>query len=330
MSGGAAANQWLAERKAELLPVPYFHVVFTLPAPIAAIAYQNKAVIYDLLFKAAAEATLTIAADPKHLGARIAITAVLHTWGSAMTHHPHLHMIVPGGGLALDSKKWLACRPGFFLPVRVLSRLFRRLFLKMLADAHAAGRLAFFGDYAALANAAAFAALLTPLRKLEWVVYAKKPFGGPQAVLAYLARYTHRVAIANGRLIAADETGVTFKWKDYRIEGAGRYKTMTLPAQEFIRRFLIHVLPKGLHRIRHYGLFANGKNRAANIARARQLLAVPQSAAQHNVDPAAEADQPRTLPKPCPCCGGRMIITETFARGCQPKHTPPAIRIDTS
>jgi hypothetical protein len=277
---GAAAKQWLAEREAELLPVPYFHVVFTLPEPIAAVAYQNKAVIYDLLFKAAAEATLTIAADPKHLGARIGITAVLHTWGSAMTHHPHLHMIVPGGGLSLDGKKWLACRPGFFLPVRVLSRLFRRLFLKMLTDAHAAGRLAFFGDHAALANAAAFAAVLMPLHNAEWVVYAKKPFGGPQAVLAYLARYTHRVAVANSRLISVDETSVTFKWKDYRIEGPGRYKTMTLSTHEFIRRFLIHVLPKGLHRIRHYGLFANSKNRAANIARARQLLAVPQSTAQ--------------------------------------------------
>ena len=223
---GAAAKRWLAEREAELLPVPYFHVVFTLPTPIADIAYQNKAVIYDLLFKAAADTMLTIAADPKHLGAKIGITAVLHTWGSAMTHHPHLHMIVPGGGLSLDGKKWLACRPGFFLPVRVLSRLFRRLFLKVLADAHAAGRLAFFGDHAALANAAAFAASLTPLRKAEWVVYAKKPFGGPQAVLAYLARYTHRVAIANSRLISADETGVTFKWKDYRIDGPGRYKCL--------------------------------------------------------------------------------------------------------
>jgi putative transposase/transposase-like zinc-binding protein len=233
---GAAAKQWLAERQAELLPVPYFHVVFTLPGPVSDIAYQNKAVIYDLLFKAAADTMLTIAADPKHLGARIAITAVLHTWGSAMTHHPHLHMIVPGGGLSLDGKKWLACRPGFFLPVRVLSRLFRRLFLKMLAAAHAAGRLAFFGDHAAFANAAAFAALLTPLRKAEWVVYAKKPFGGPQAVLAYLARYTHRVAIANSRLISADQTGVTFKWKNYRIEGPGRYKTMTLPAHEFPSR----------------------------------------------------------------------------------------------
>jgi len=326
---GAAAKQWLAERQAELLPVPYFHVVFTLPAPIADIAYQNKAVIYDLLFKAAADTTLTIAADPKHLGARIGITAVLHTWGSAMTHHPHLHMIVPGGGISPDGKKWLTCRPGFFLPVRVLSRLFRRLFLKMLAAAHTAGRLAFFGDHAALANAAAFTAFVKPLRKAEWVVYAKKPFGGPQAVLAYLARYTHRVAIANSRLISADQTGVTFKWKDYRIEGPGRYKTMTLPAHEFIRRFLIHVLPKGLHRIRHYGLFANGKNRAANIARARQLLAAPQNPEQH-LDPAAESGQPGALPMPCPCCGGRMIIIKTFARGCQPKHASAAIRIDTS
>ena len=327
---GAAAKQWLAEREAELLPVPYFHVVFTLPAPVANIACQNKAVIYDLLFKVAAETTLTIAADPKHLGARIGLTAVLHTWGSAMTHHPHLHMIVPGGGLSKNGKRWIACRPTFFLPVRVLSRLFRRLFLKMLAAAHAAGRLAFFGEHAALANTAAFAASLTPLRKAEWVVYAKKPFGGPQAVLAYLARYTHRVAIANSRLISADQTGVTFKWKDYRIEGPGRYKTMTLPAPEFIRRFLIHVLPKGLHRIRHYGLFANGKNRAANIARARQLLAVPQSTAQLNIDPDAESDQPGALPKPCPCCGGRMFIIETFARGCQTKQAPAAIRIDTS
>ena len=327
---GAAAQQWLAERQAELLPVPYYHVVFTLPSAIADIAYQNKAVVYDLLFKAAAEATLTIAADRKHLGARIGITAVLHTWGSAMTHHPHLHMIVPGGGLALDGKKWLACRPGFFLPVRVLSRLFRRLFLKMLASAHAAGRLAFFGDHATLANAAAFTAFVKPLRKAEWVVYAKKPFGGPQAVLAYLARYTHRVAIANSRLISADATGVTFKWKDYRIEGPGRYKNMTLPTHEFIRRFLIHVLPKGLHRIRHYGLFANGKNRAANIAHARQLLAVPQNTAQLNIGSAAKSDQPRTLPMPCPCCGGRLIIIETFARGCQPKHASAATRIDTS
>ena len=248
---GAAAKQWLAERAAELLPVSYFHVVFTLPAPIADIAYQNKAVIYDLLFKVSAETMLTIAADPKHLGARIGITTVLHTWGSALTHHPHLHMIVPGGGIALDGKRWVSCRPGFFLPVRVLSRLFRRLFLERLSAAHK--QLQFFGNHTPLADAQAFAAYLAPLRKTEWVVYSKRPFGGPEAVLAYLSRYTHRVAIANSRLIAFDEDSITFKWKDYRIEGRDRYKRMTLATDEFIRRFLIHVLPKGFHRIRHYG-----------------------------------------------------------------------------
>jgi hypothetical protein len=329
---GTAAKEWLAEREAELLPAPYFHVVFTLPGPIADIAYQNKAVIYDLLFKAAAEATLTIAADPKHLGARIGITAVLHTWGSALTHHPHVHMIVPGGGISLDGQRWIACRPTFFLPVRVLSRLFRRLSLKMLAAAHAAARLAFFGDHAALADRTAFAAFLAPLRKTDWVVYAKEPFGGPQAVLAYLSRYTHRVAISNRRLIAADATGVTFKWKDYRIEAPARYKTMTLPTHEFIRRFLMHVLPKGVHRIRHYGLFANA-NRAANIARARELLAMPTRVTESETV-SSETDQPPMLPTPCPCCGGRMIIIETFACGCEPKHrptpAPAAIRIDTS
>ena len=323
----------LAEREAELLPVDYFHLVFTLPGPIADIAYQNKAAIYGLLFTAAAEATLTIAADRKRLGAKIGITSVLHTWGSAMTHHPHAHMIVPGGGISLDDTCWVSCRPGFFLPVRVLSRLFRRLFLSKLLAAHQAGHLAFFGDHAALADPAAFAAFLAPLRKAEWVVYAKKPFAGPQAVLAYLARYTHRVAISNRRLISADETGVTFNWKDYRIEGPGRYKTMTLPTREFIRRFLTHVLPKGLHRIRHYGLFANG-NRAANIARARELLAVPSRPKPAETSATAADDKLRVLPPPCRCCGGRMIIIETFARGCQPKHRPApataAIRIDTS
>jgi Putative transposase/Transposase zinc-binding domain len=330
---GAAAKEWLAEREAELLPVPYFHLVFTLPAPIADIAYQNKTVIYDLLFKAAAEATLTIAADPKHLGASIGITAVLHTWGSALTHHPHVHMIVPGGGISLDGQHWIACRPTFFLPVRVLSRLFRRLFLKILTKAHAAGRLAFFGDHAALADTKTFARFLAPLRKADWVVYAKEPFGGPQAVLAYLSHYTHRVAISNRRLISADETGVTFKWKDYRIEGPARYKIMTLPTNEFIRRFLMHVLPKGVHRIRHYGLFANG-NRAANIARARELLAMPAPSQLPETPEAAPVDEPRVLSRPCPCCGGRMIIIETFARGCEPKHrptpAPTAIKIDTS
>jgi putative transposase/transposase-like zinc-binding protein len=330
---GAAAKQWLAEREADLLPVGYFHLVFTLPGPIADIAYQNKTVIYDLLFKAAAEATLIIASDPKHLGANIGITAVLHTWGSALTHHPHLHMIVPGGGLSDDGKRWVTCRSGFFLPVRVLSRLFRRLFLQMLAAAHAAHRLTFFTDYVALADPQAFTAYLAPLRKTEWVVYAKKPFGGPQAVLAYLSRYTHRVAISNRRLISADQTSVTFKWKDYRIEGPARYKTMTLPTHEFIRRFLIHVLPKGFHRIRHYGLLASG-NRASNITRARELLTAPAQPKQPDTSEAAALDEPRILPHPCPCCGGRMMIIETFARGCEPKHRPtsaPAtIGIDTS
>jgi hypothetical protein len=324
---GAAAKDWLADREAGLLPVPYYHVVFTLPAAIADIAYQNKAVLYDLLFKVSAETMLTIAANPKHLGGRIGITSVLHTWGSAMTHHPHVHMIVPGGGISPDGQRWVSCRPGFFLPVRVLSRLFRRLFLEKLVAAHQAGRLSFFGAHAHLAKAQSFAAFLGPLRKAEWVVYSKRPFGGPEAVLAYLARYTHRVAIANSRLIASDQQGVTFKWKDYRIEGRDRYKTMTLGTFEFIRRFLIHVLPKGLHRIRHYGLFAKGVC-ADNVARARELLAATKPDAQPT---AAGVDAKKPS---CPCCGGRMIIIEVFERGATPRHRPtgPAtvIRIDTS
>ena len=328
---GAAAKEWLAAREAELLPVPYFHVVYTLPGAIRDIAYQNKAVIYDLLFKAAAEATLTIAADPKRLGARIAITAVLHSWGSAMTHHPHVHMVVPGGGLSPDGSKWIACRPRYFLPVEVLSALFRRLFLEMLVAAH--DHLQFFGDHVRLTDKAAFDAYLKPLREIDWVVYAKEPFAGPKQVLRYLSRYTHRVAISNRRLVSAGENGVTFKYKDYRIEGPGRYKTMTLATGEFIRRFLIHVLPKGFHRIRHYGLLASG-NRVATIARARQLLAAPSRPKQPETSEAAAADEPHVLPRPCPCCGGRMIIIESFARGCQPTHRPTPtsqeIRIDTS
>jgi len=324
---GATAKDWLANREADLLPVPYYHVVFTLPAAIADIANQNKAVLYDLLFKVSAETMLTIAADPKHLGARIGITSVLHTWGSALTHHPHVHMIVPGGGISPDGQRWVSCRPGFFLPVRVLSRLFRRLLLEKLIAAHAAGRLSFFGDHSHLVEAQSFAAYLAPLRKAEWVVYSKRPFGGPEAVLAYLSRYTHRVAIANSRLITVDERGVTFKWKDYRIEGRDRYKQMTLETFEFIRRFLIHVLPKGLHRIRHYGLFAKAAC-ADNIAHARELLAAPNP----QPDPTVAAVEPS---KPsCPCCGGRMIIIEVFQRGCAPRHRPTAptnhIRIDTS
>jgi Putative transposase/Transposase zinc-binding domain len=327
---GAAAKEWLAEREAELLPVPYFHVVFTLPAAIGDIAYQNKAVIYDLLFKASAETLVTIAADPKHLGARVGVTSVLHTWGSALTHHPHVHMIVPGGGVSLDGSRWVSCRPGYFLPVRVLSRLFRRLFLQKLVAAHTAGRLNFFSDHAPLANAQAFAAYLAPLRKIEWVVYAKRPFGGPEAVLAYLSRYTHRVAIANSRLIAFDRNGVTFKWKDYRLEGHDRYKRMTLDTHEFIRRFLIHVLPSGFHRIRHYGLFASSK-RIENITRARELLNAPAPQTEPRDAAAPDADEPQTLSHPCPCCGGRMIVIEIFERGCSPRTRPASmIRIDTS
>jgi hypothetical protein len=327
---GAAAREWLKEREAELLPVPYFHVVYTLPAAIAEIAYQNKAVIYGILFKASAEATLRIAADPKHLGARIGITSVLHTWGSAMTHHPHVHMIVPGGGLPDDRTKWVACRPDFFLPVRVLSRLFRRLVLAMLLEAHGEGQLKFSGEHAALAGQQAFAAFIRPLKRLEWVVYAKRPFAGPEAVLAYLSRYTHRVAISNRRLIAADASTVTFKYKDYRVDGAARFKTVTLATGEFIRRFLMHVLPKGFHRIRHYGLLANG-SRAENVARARELLAAPVLAKSPEPENTA-AGELGVHARPCPCCGGRMSVIEIFARGCTPKHRPmqAAIRIDTS
>jgi hypothetical protein len=326
---GSAARKWLAEREADLLPVGYFHLVYTLPAPIAAIAWYNKRVIYDLLFKASAETTLTIAADPKHLGARVGITAVLHSWGSAMTHHPHVHMIVPGGGLSADGSKWVSSRKRYFLPVPVLSRLFRRLFLEMLAQAHAGGHLKFFGDHTGLVNAAAFARFLKPLRKIDWVVYAKEPFAGPKSVLAYLSRYTHRIAISNSRLIKADETGVTFRYKDYRVEGPERYKTMTLSPNEFIRRFLMHVLPKGFHRIRHYGLFASA-SRTANIAQARELLSVSPPPEEAGQAEAANAEKPEMPDRCCPSCGGRMIIIELFARGCEPRCRPNPEGIDSS
>jgi Putative transposase/Transposase zinc-binding domain len=329
---GAQAREWMQAREAELLPVPYFHIVFTLPAAIADIAYQNKAAIYDLLFKASAETMLTIAADPRHLGARIGFTSVLHTWGSAMTHHPHVHMIVPGGGLSIDGSRWIAGKPRFFLPVRVLSKLFRRLMLEKLVAAHAAGSLQFFGNHAHLADVKAFAAFLASLRKQHWFVYAKRPFAGPKAVLAYLSRYTHRVAISNTRLIKADATSVTFKVKNYRLEGPARYTTMTLVTSEFIRRFLIHVLPQGFHRIRHYGLFA-GTAKAEHIATARKLLGTPApniSSEANNAEDAADD----TLNPPCPCCGSRMRIIERFKRGQTPRHQqsprPSAIRIDTS
>ena len=312
---GAAARTWLAEREADLLPVGYFHVVFTLPAEVAAIAFHNKAALYDLLFKSASETMLTIAADPKHLGTRIGITAVLHTWGSAMTHHPHIHMIVPGGGIAIDGSRWISSRPAFLLPVRVLGKLFRRLFLTRLLQLHDGGRLAFFGSLAPLADRGAFLQHLGPARKARWAVYAKRPFAGPQAVLAYLARYTHRVAISNRRLLGFDEAGVTFRYKDYRRGDPDRQQVMTLATDEFIRRFLLHVLPRGFHRIRHYGLLA-GSSRKDNLAQARRLLAVP-------VADDTGPDETVEVSPACPCCGGRMIVVEVFARWCQPR-APPA------
>ena len=309
----SAAKRWLEARQADLLPVDYYHVVFTLPAPVARIAYYNKSLIYGLLFEIAAEALTTIAADPKHLGARIGVTLVLHTWGSALTHHPHVHGIVPGGGLSADGERWVACKPGFFLPVRVLSRLFRRRFLEELDRAHRAGQLQFFGEDASLADAGSFAAWLTPLRESEWVVYAKRPFAGPAAVLAYLSRYTHRVAISNQRLVAFDDQGVSFRWKDYRLKGHTRIKTMTLSADEFMRRFLLHVLPGGLHRIRHYGLIANTERRD-NLARARELLQVQAPGAETE----AQAEgRPAACAPPsfvCPDCGAAMIVIDTLLR----------------
>ena len=327
---GSAAREWLEAREADLLPVPYFHVVFSLPAEIGDIAYQNKAVIYDALFKASSETLLRIAADPKHLGAKIGITSVLHTWGSAMTHHPHVHMIVPGGGFSPDGTKWIACKPNFFLPVFVLSKLFRRLMLEKLAAAHAAGKLRFFGTHSPLACAKAFATFLQPLRKKRWFVYAKEPFAGPKAVLAYLSRYTHRVAISNGRLISADNVGVTFRVKNYRVDGDARYTTMTLAPAEFIRRVLLHVLPKSFHRIRHTGFLASS-GKADHLAKASDLLAV-QASEPAPVDTAQLAAAVPT--RICPCCGSAMHIIETFQRGETPRYrAEPSrllIRIDTS
>ena len=326
---GAAARDWLEARESELLPVGYFHVVFTLPTAIGDIAYQNKRVIYNLLFKASAETMQTIAADPKHLGAKIGITSVLHTWGSAMTHHPHVHMIVPGGGVSPDGKRWVSCKPGFLLPVRVLSKLFRGLFLEKLGAAYKAGKLNFYGAHKHLADNKAFAALLAPLRKKKWYVNTKRPFAGPKQVLAYLSRYTHRVAISNSRLVKIDKNTVTFRCKDYRIKGRARYKTMTLDCHEFIRRFLIHVLPKGQHRIRHYGLFANG-NRADNLVKMRELLAVPDNDGSNDEADNEDAATQEELGCPCPKCGGRMIIIETFEAGCQPRHVNRPEGIDSS
>ncbi len=303
-----ARDDWLAARQAELLPVPYFHVVFTLPAPVAEIAFQNKETVYAILFRTAAETLRTIAADPRHLGAEIGLVAVLHTWGQSLHHHPHVHCVVPGGGPSPDGTRWIGCRPGFFLPVRVLSRLFRRLFLDELRAAFNAGDLGFFGDLAGLAEHAAFDRRLRELRRVEWVVYAKPPFGGPEQVLAYLGRYTHRVAIANSRLVSVTDEHVAFRWKDYRHHG--KPKIMTLDDDEFIRRFLLHTLPDGFHRIRHYGFLANG-HRTEKLALCRKLLDVPAP------NPAAEqiddADHPHATDR-CPCCGGAMMTIAILPR----------------
>jgi len=315
-----AARDWMTARAEDLLPVEYFHAVFTLPAEIARIALWNKRAVYGLLFKASAQTVTTVAADPKRMGACVGMTSVLHTWGSALTHHPHIHMIVPGGGLSPDGTRWIGCKPGFFLHVRVLSRLFRRLFLEGLAALHRAGQLRFFGDLTKLAGASAFSEWLTPLRKTDWVVYAKPPFGGPEAVLAYLSRYTHRVAISNHRLVSADADSVAFRWKDYRIKRGDRMKVMRLPTFEFIRRFLIHVLPDRFHRIRHYGFLA-GSRRREKIAKIRALLGDTKSAEADQ--PSEEAAPPLTLREPCPDCGGPMRIIETFQRGQIPQTRAP-------
>ena len=310
----AAAHDWLEARKRDLLPVAYYHVVFTLPAALADIAFTNKAAVYDALFKATAETLMIIGADPKHLGARLGATLVLHTWGSAMTHHPHIHGIVPGGGFSADGTRWIDCRPRFFLPVEVLSSLFRRLMCERLEALHAKGELRFFGRNEELAEQGAFAALIRRERQRDWVVYAKAPFAGPEQVLAYLARYTHRIAISNSRITAFNGERVTFKVKDYRKAGADRYGSMTLSAPEFMRRFLSHVLPNGFHRIRHVGFLANAQ-RARQIARARELLAdrmPPPLPAPEIAEPIAEA---APLPAPCPCCGGRMILSQIIERG---------------
>ena len=308
-------------RAEDLLPVEYFHVVFTMPAEIARIAYWNQKAVYGLLFRASAQTVMTIAADPKRLGAKVGMTSVLHTWGSALTHHPHIHMIVPGGGLSPDGTKWVACKPGFFLHVRVLARLFRRLFLDGLMELHRSGQLSFFADLAHLAQADAFAKWLSPFRKTDWVVYAKPPFGGPEAVLAYLSRYTHRVAISNHRLVSADADAVAFRWKDYRIKRGDRQKVMRLATPEFIRRFLIHVLPDGFHRIRHYGLLASSA-RKTNITKIRALLGAQRT--EENTEPDLEPKTASlTLREPCPCCGGPMRVIEIFRRGQIPMSRAP-------
>ena len=312
---GLARAEWLEARQAELLPVPYYHVVFTLPPAAAEIAFQNKRVVYAILFRAAADALRDIAADPRHLGAEIGAVAVLHTWGQALQHHPHLHCIVPGGGLAPDRTRWVPCRPGFFLPVRVLSQRFRTLFLTRLRTAFAAGELRFSGALAELAKRETFTERLDGLRGIEWVVYAKRPFSGPEQVLAYLGRYTHRVALANSRLTQLADGHVSFTWKDYRHEG--KTKVMTVAADEFIRRFLLHAVPDGFHRIRHIGLLANG-HRTAKLELCRTLLAAP---APEPPPDETYRERHRRLTghafDVCPDCGGPMR-----ERGPLPRRPP--------
>ena len=321
-----ARAEWLADRAADLLPTNYFHVVFTVPPPIAAIALQNKAVVYDLLLKTAAETIRAIGADPKYLGAETGMIAILHTWGQTLTHHPHAHFVVPGGGLTADGR-WIGCRPNFFLPVHVLSRLYRRLFLERLEAALEAGQLRFFGHLARLAEPAMFARYLKPVANVDWVVYAKRPFGGPQQVLDYLGRYTHRVAIANNRLLACENGEVRFQWKDYRADN--KSKVMTLDAHEFIRRFLLHVLPKSFRRIRHFGFLANAC-RASKLTMIRAALDAPTpirlpEAADYRERYAALTGHRIDL---CPVCGGRMVEIDLWPRSFASRPSTP--RRDTS
>jgi hypothetical protein len=320
-----ARAQWLEDRQTELLPVEYFHVVFTVPQEIAAIAYQNKTVVYDILFRATSDTLRTIAGDAKHLGAEIGFIAILHTWGQNLLHHPHLHCVVPGGGIAPNGERWISCRPGFFLPVRVLSRLFRRLFIAQLQLAFDHGELQFFNSLEALRNRVAFAKYLAPATRAKWVVYAKAPFGGPKQVLEYLGRYSHRVAISNNRLREFSDGAVTFAWKDYRHES--RNKTMRLDAHEFIRRFLLHVLPSGFQRIRHYGLLAN-RYREVRLNQCRDLLAAPAPVVADALDAEDYRDRYQRLTgvslRDCPQCGrGQMVRIQTFLPGTLPRGPPP-------
>jgi hypothetical protein len=310
---GQARADWLADRQAELLPVPYFHVVFTLPAGAAEIAFQKKQAVYAILLRTAAETLCRIAADPKHLGAEIGVVAVLHTWGQTLQHHPHVHCLAPGGGLSLGGARWIGCRPGFFLPIRVLSHLFRRPFLDALRAAFVVGDLDFFGALAELTKPDAFNCRLRELRRLAWIVYAKPPFGAPRQTFAYLGRYTHRVAISNARIVSVSDERVAFRWKDYRCRG--KPKVMSLEAHEFIRRFLLHTLPDGFHRIRHYGFLANGR-RAEKLTLCRKLLDTPppEKIAQHTDDAAPSSTHPR-----CPCCGGLMAILATAPQPKRPR-----------